>query len=811
MGLARSARGRAATLGVMAVCGTAAGAVAQERVQLDAPAAQSSISIPAGSLEQGLVALGRQSKLRLLYQTETTDGKRTLGATAATPEQALQRLLEGTGLIYVFTAPGTVTIEDIVRTQASGAVQLQEINVEGQDPGGQETGGQSPTGRVNGFTATRALTATKTDTPLIETPQSIAVVTSDQIKAQGVQSIGGALRYTAGVAGEVNGGADTRYGGLQIRGFDVTGNSFYKDGLRLPGTNAADFLPLDPYGAERIEILKGPASVLYGQNNPGGVVNYVSKRPTDYAFGEVSAIAGQFDRYQGELDIGGPIDGTTLSYRLTAVARDGENMVDTVKDDRVFVAPAVTWKPTDDTTLTMLGHYQKDETGWGLQFLPKEGTVFPNDGRRIPTSRFVGVPGFDKYDTEQAAVGYLFEHRFSDEFIVRQNLRYAHLRNDQEIVYGGGYANLASGTLNRFAGASVSLLDTFAVDNQAQWKFETGPIAHTVLFGFDYRNSKFSDSNTAYTAGTIDVFDPDYSDPDLVRGDTTTSRVKQEQFGLYFQDQLKLGRLSLVLGGRQDWADTRLDGGAQKDSPSAFTAKAGLIYNFDNGLAPYVSYSESFLPALTVGPSGLFAPETGKQYEAGVKYQPPGWNAYVTGAVFDLRRQNVIRFTGPGFSADQSGEIRSRGVELEAVATLANGVNLRAAYAYIDAEVTKDEDGTAVGGAPSAKGKRPTTVPKNRLSFWADYRLQTGPLTGFGFGGGVRYVGSTFGDDQNTFRVKAATVFDGVVSYKRDNYELAVNGSNLFDKKYVASCFNGEFGCFYAERRKVIAKATYRW
>lgn len=794
------------------------------------------IELPAGPLENSLEALGRQTRTRLIYETTAMGGRRAAGVSAATVEEALAKLLKGTGLVYLPAGPGSIRIDDIVRVQASGTTALDEIEVEGRGREGDDaqagpgvaattTGPGSPTAKTNGFVANRALSATKTNTPLVETPQSISVVTADQIDAQGVQSLGGAFRYSAGVAGEVNGGQDTRYGGLQIRGFDVTGNSFYKDGLRLPGTGGerATFLTIEPYGAERIEILKGPASILYGQNNPGGVVNYVSKRPTDYAFGEVSASAGQFDRYQGELDVGGPIEGTTLSYRLTAVARDGGNQVDTVRDDRVFLAPAITWKPTDRTTLTALAHYQKDKAGWGLQFLPAVGTVFSNGGRKIGTDAFLGVRNFDRYDTEQASVGYLFEHEFNDNVVVRQNLRYAHLDNQQEIAYGGGYVDIdgdfagdpESGRLNRFVGASRSKLDTFAVDNQAQFQFDTGPVRHTMLIGFDYRASDYSDTSIAYTTTgdlTIDPFDPDNRDPGLVRGASTTERADQKQAGLYFQDQLKLGGWTLVLGGRQDWADTKLIDNGERDSASAFTGKAGLIYNFANGLAPYVSYSESFLPTLNLGPQGLFAPETGQQYEAGVKYQPPGWNAFITGAIFDLARQNVVRFTGPGFTAEQAGEIRSKGFEIEAVASLVEGLNLRGGYAYIDAEVTKD--GTpdpANPGAPSAKGKRPTTVPKHRFSLWADYRLQAGPLAGVGFGGGVRVVSSTFGDDQNTFRVPRATVFDGVVSYKKDSYEFAVNGSNIFDKKYVASCFNADFGCFWAERRRVVAKATYRW
>ncbi|MGU3538452.1 TonB-dependent siderophore receptor [Methylobacterium sp. A54F] len=713
--------------------------------------------------------------------------------------QVLRALLSGTALLLGYTEAQSQAARD--------SVTLDTLSVEG---GGQVT--ESATGPVRGFVATRSATGTKTDTPLIQTPQSISVVTADQIAVQQAQSLGQALQYTAGVAGEVNGAGDTRCGGFQIRGFDVTSNSVYRDGLRLPGTSSADFNCLDPYGAERIEILKGPASVLYGQNGPGGIINYVSKRPLFVPFGEIALAGGSFDRVQGTFDFGGPVDPEgKWAYRMTGLVRQAGNQVDFVNDDRVFIAPSVTWRPTADTTLTILTNYQKDMAGWGLQFLPALGTVFPNLGRFIPRNRFVGIPGQDRYDSEQASIGYLFEHRVSDDLIVRQNARFSHLRNDQILAYGAGYADPVTGDLARFGGTGRSILNTFAIDNQAQVRFLTGPFAHTALFGLDFRDTGYAEKASSFTTSPINVFAPVYNG---VVSDLTPYqdvRVGQQQLGLYLQDQIRFDRFTLVLGGRSDWADTsvndRFNATRTDKSVQAFTGRAGLIYNFDNGIAPYVSYSESFLPTLNVDLNGrLFAPETGRQYEVGVKYQPPGFNGYFTAAAFDLTRQNVIRFDAVNatFAARQTGEINSRGVEFEGVVSLIEGLNVRAAYAYIDAEITKDPDG---GNA----GKVPVTVPRHRLSVWGDYTVQTGDFRGFQFGGGIRFVGSTYGADPNTFKVPEATVLDSLVSYTRDNYRLSVNVTNLLDKRYVASCFNADFGCFYAEGRRVIARLNYRW
>lgn len=672
-----------------------------------------------------------------------------------------------------------------------------------------DAGAERANGPVRGFVATRSGTATKTDTPIIETPQSISVVTTDQVRNQGAVSIGEALRYTAGVSGDVNGGSDTRFGGLQIRGFDMTMPGLYIDGLRVPSSNYVHFNGLDPYGAERLEVLKGPSSAMYGGSGTGGLLNYVTKLPTAQQFGEISVSGGSFNRYQGQFDMGGPAnkEGTVL-WRLTGVVRDGETQVDFTKDNRVFIAPAVTFKPNEDTTITLLANYQRDRAGWGLQFLPASGTVWPNNGRIIPVSFFAGVPSFDAFNTEIATVGYQFSHDFNEAITFRQNLRYAYQHNEEKVFYGTGYTDEAAGLLGRSGSTSNSAINSFAIDNQLQGKFTTGFLSHTTLVGIDYRNSSFRDTAYSVTtsAPTINVFAPVYNYDWTLGTASDDTGVKQSQVGLYAQDQIKLGRLSFQLGGRQDFVTTRVDSGlfntSTSSDASAFTGRAATIYNFDNGIAPYFSYSESFLPVLATTAAGkLLAPETGVQYEVGVKYQPIGWNALFTFAAFDLTRDNVVTYPPPLYTAAQTGQVRSRGVELEGTTSLADGWNLRAAYAYVDAVITQD---------PVKAGKTPTTVPLNRASLWSDYTLQNGPLAGLQFGGGIRYVGTTWGDDANTFKVGSSTVLDALLAYSRDNWRLSLNVTNLADTRYVAACYSLS-GCFYAEGRKAIARATYRW
>lgn len=687
---------------------------------------------------------------------------------------------------------------------------------------------ESAFGPVKGYVANKGSTGTKTDTPLIETPQSISVITKDQIEAQAIDNLGGVLRYTPGATGDLY-GTDNRGLGLQLRGISNANGVFYRDGLQLKESNFTLFTALDSYGAERYEVLRGPASVLYGQASPGGIINYVSKRPTEETLREVEFGGGSFNHYEGKFDFSGAINADkSLLFRLTGAAHMGDTQTDFVKDDRIFIAPAITWQPDADTSLTILANYQRDRSGWAMQYLPAEGTVTPGEnGQVLPNSRFVGEPGFDSYNNDQASIGYEFEHRFNETWQVRQHARYVYLTHTEQGVFGAGLLkgdpenpqpdDPPYGTYSRYADAGGTRLSGVTIDNQAQADFDTGPLAHTLLVGLDYKRYTYRDYASSADVGTIDIFNPVYGSPVGDLTPYTDTDTTQQQVGLYAQDQIKLGNWRLTLGGRQDWADAKvydnLAGGyipEQKDN--AFTSRAGLVYLADNGLAPYVSYSESFQPVAGTDSNGnLLVPETGRQYEIGLKYQPTGWNSFITVSAFDLARQNVVRYGGTGSPDDifQTGEIRSRGIELEAVASLDAGLDLRAAYTFLDTKITSptsiNNDGT------SDEGNTPFGVPTHSASLWANYTFMSGKLEGLGLGAGVRYVGSTYGDDANTFKVPSVVLADAAVHYSWQNATLSLNVSNLFDKRYVASCFSSGFGCFYGEGRRINGSVKYTW
>ena len=671
---------------------------------------------------------------------------------------------------------------------------------------------------VQGFVARFSNFGTKTDTPVMETPRSISVVTSNEIEARAAQTVTEALQYSAGFNGYYLGTGTLREYPY-IRGF--LGYQ-YLDGLKLHDSNWS----VEPYGLERAELLRGPASILFGQAQPGGIVNLVSKRPTSVPFREVILQAGSHGRLQAAFDIGGPV-GTSKewSYRLTGLGRSGDGLIDFTSNDRVFIAPAITWRPTDATSLTLLGGYQHDPKVTLFQPLPRIGTIVPSAFGYVSRKTFLGEPYFNDTSRTAYRIGYEFEHRFDEAWTVRQKARYGYYDIGAAGVQGAG--SLVNARMIRrstlFADYAINMGQ---VDTQVETKFETGPASHRVLMGVDFAwIPNYQGSGAATTTPSLDLYRPVYGTPLGSTPRITTKRWQnQTQLGAYIQDQIKIGNLSVLLGGRFDNASlsnhprtlnatTGTFGGAvTRFNDQAFTKQLGAIYNFDNGLAPYVSYSESFYPQINVDFFGNpMRPTRGKQYEAGLKYQPPGWNTLFTASLFDLTQQNVI--TGdplhPGYSV-QTGEVKSKGVEFEIKASPLPNLNLTAAYSALDNETTRTN-------TPANLGKALPGSPGRMASLWADYRFVGGPIRGVTLGGGVKWVGSSYGDAANTFKVPNFTVVDaairydlGVIDARMTDWELAANVSNLFDKRYVASCLS-DAACYYGDGRTVLASLKMRW
>ncbi|MCZ5570916.1 ferrichrome porin FhuA [Escherichia coli] len=701
---------------------------------------------------------------------------------------------------------------------------------------------ESAWGPAATIAARQSATGTKTDTPIQKVPQSISVVTAEEMALHQPKSVKEALSYTPGVSVGTRGASNT-YDHLIIRGFAAEGQSQnnYLNGLKLQGNFYNDAV-IDPYMLERAEIMRGPVSVLYGKSSPGGLLNMVSKRPTTEPLKEVQFKAGTDSLFQTGFDFSDSLDDDGVySYRLTGLARSANAQQKGSEEQRYAIAPAFTWRPDDKTNFTFLSYFQNEpETGY-YGWLPKEGTVEPlPNGKRLPTDFNEGAKN-NTYSRNEKMVGYSFDHEFNDTFTVRQNLRFAENKTSQNSVYGYGMCSDPlytkdddalkaspclsipqsewNHTLTRQYVIDNEKLENFSVDTQLQSKFATGSVEHTLLTGVDFMRMRNDIDSWFGYAGSVapsDIYNLDRSDFDFGAHPDPSGPyrvlLKQKQTGVYVQDQAQWDKVLVTLGGRYDWAEQssfNRDYGNKSDrDDKQFTWRGGVNYLFDNGVTPYFSYSESFEPAsLTDANGDLFAPSKGKQYEVGVKYVPEDRPIVLTGALYQLTKTNNLMAdpNNPNFSVE-GGEIRARGVEIEAKAALSASVNVVGSYTYTDAEYTTDT---------TYKGNTPAQVPKHMASLWADYTFFDGPLSGLTLGTGGRYTGSSYGDPANSFKVGSYTVVDALVRYDLARVgmagsNVALHVNNLFDREYVASCFN-TYGCFWGAERQVVATATFRF
>lgn len=777
--------------------------------QTPATAAQAAalpFDIPELPLTEALPLLARQAGLQLAVSPTLLGdlrGKAVHGAMA--PEAAAAELLRGSGL-QARISQGVLGVEPATEPALTVLPAIRVRATAEQE---------SATGPVAGYVAKRSAAGTKTDTPIVETPQSISVVTADRVEAIGATRLNEALAYTPGVSITTY-GVDSRFDWISLRGFDAYSPGFYLDGLPLRNIGTWAVWKTDNFGAERIELLRGPASVLYGQSGPGGVVNVVSKRPSAEPIHDMQLQLGNHARKQLSGDFSGPVDadGQWL-YRVTAVARDAELPAGGMPDDYVYLAPALTWKPSAGTSLTVLSHYLGTRAGSYRRNRRAVGSLVPTPaGTKIPVDLFTGEPGFDRFQQDQWTLGYQFEHRFDDTWTVRQNLRYGKLDVDYRQVTGSGYvsvnadptdpANYRFITRNVFA--SREHASSLTVDNQLQAALRSGDWRHTVLFGIDHQRSRFDQVTASGSAPGFDLQAPAYGAAITVPAPYADAVTTATQTGVYVQDQVKWREhWTATVGGRYDRAesvvDSRLDGSSTRMPDEQFTTRAGLVYLHPSGWAPYLGYSESFVPTVTVDTSTgrALEPETGRQLEAGIRYQPAAGRDSYSAAVFDVRRQNYITYDS-SFMPKQTGEVRVRGLELEATLRAGARTNVTVSYTY-----TPTADVTASVNA-SEVGKQLTAVPRHRGALWADHRMG-----GVKAGLGARYTGSNLGDGEMApAKVPAYTVLDALVAYEMDRWSLALNVRNLADKTYLANC-DAYGSCYYGEPRRITATARYRW
>lgn len=758
--------------------------------------------IPAGSVNTALAQFSATAGVNISFDPAQAQGQRSSGLHGVyTVDAGLRQLLAGSKLQAVLLSNGSYSLIPVV----DAALQLDPTSITGKAP-------ESGAGPVEGYVATRSSAGTKTDTPILEIPQSVSVITRQQMQAQGAQTVTDALRYVPGVKVEAYGLDPKGFDWLYIRGFNGQASSDYLNGLRQQNNSYA-FFRSEPYALDRIDVVRGPASSLFGQGDAGGIVNRVSKKPYANQVNEVQFTGGNHDRLQGQFDIGGALDDDQhLLYRVVGLARDAETQVDyadghALKDDRLYIAPSLTWAPNDDTSLTLLSDFMRDSNGGSLfAYSTPSGHT---------TNTLMGDHSFNHLDQQQFSLGYEFRHRLDDTWEFRQNARYGQV----DLIFQNllpTAVDTSTGIVSRLADRFDQHLDTFNLDNQLQADFSTGPLSHTLLMGVDYTWQDADISRWRTQAPDLNLYAPQYgmaiTRPSAANSTSPIDYDQTiEQVGGYVQDQIKFDDHWIVTaGGRYDYVRNALDnhvGAPSNQKDNAFTGRLGLTYLTEFGLAPYVSYAESFTPNTGTDRNGsAFDPSMAHQWEVGVKYQPTD-AILMTLAAYDLTKTNVLtteivngvntRFTVA------SGEQQSRGIEAEIKARLDQHWDLIASYTYTDAEITKSNNGD--------EGKRPANVPKHMASAWLNYTFNNGLLGGLSLGGGARYTGVLYGDNANTYHIDNYTLFDAGASYPINKHvTVSVNAQNLLDTEYVATC-DDTYECYPGMRRTLLTSVKYAW
>lgn len=639
------------------------------------------------------------------------------------------------------------------------------------------------TGEQDGYNVPDASVGTRTDTPLRDIPQSIQVVPQQVIKDQQATRLTEVLKNVPGV---VVGGRSPRdpLNIYTIRGFSAFSDTLL-NGVQDRSIGSVGFG--SNANVERVEVLKGPASVLFGQGGLGGVVNIVTKQPLRDPFYSVEASAGNYNAYNGAIDLSGPLnDSKTVLYRLNASAGTTESFIDFYNQQEYLIAPSISWQISDRTKLTLEASYSLAQGPYDFG-IPAQGSILPNPNGEIPRNRFLSEPGFNNAANGAFRIGYNFEHRFSENWQARSVFQTSLFHLRRNIVFPFGLEDDL-----RTVGRGIEDFDydenAYNLDNYVVAKLTTGSIKHQLVAGFNLSRTD-TNTNDIYSDTTpLDIFNPVYGNitenflPDY------NYQSRQQQLGFYIQDQITLAEnLKVLLGGRYDIANSKFRDLFNQTSDfsqaEAFSPRVGIVYQPIQPLSLYASYSRSFNSGSSAFGVGTPQPERGTQYEIGVKADLSNRLA-ATLAFYDLTRTNLPTSdpNDPRLTI-LVGEQRSRGIEFDVSGEILPGWNIIAGYAYTDAVITEDND--------LPVGNQLNNVPKHALNLWTTYEIQSGSLKGLGFGLGAFFYGDRKADlVDNTVELPSYIRTDAAIYYKRDNYQAAINIRNLFDSDYFVSAQN---------------------
>jgi len=758
-------------------------------------AQETRFDIAAQPLEAALAEFGSQSGLQVTADAEVTAGVQANAVDGQyTPETALQRLLDGTGVTYRFADDETVAL---VAAGDSGSEQLEAIRVQAQ--------GERAGGPVEGYKANRTGTATRTDTPIQDVPASIQVISRDVMDDQNAQDVREAVRNVSGVF------VDNSFGGIgrdfNIRGFEQRFK--LRNGFR--GQEKGELRSQELANVERVEVLKGPASITSGRLGPGGIVNIVTERPTAEPRGRLELESGTTSEggplFQPSVDVSGPVtDDGTVQYRLNALysARDSYREPFNQDFERTFFAPVVSFDLGADTDLRVELEYTDDERPFdrGVPFF--EGQFADRDRNLQSANDFAEV--------ESTIASYTLEHDFTDDLRLRHRSTLADLERfnleNQPFApatdFPGSFPNAERGDFARFIGGNESDQTTFSTQTELLTSID-GPLAeHEALLAFDFtrgeeeRAFRQPDASAAFPTfqgekNKINIFDPVDKVPAPTRQDLTYTDVEveniTEEFGVLLQDQMTFSdQWEVLVGGRFSWVDQEretevleekaVDNEADQEDDAVFSPRLGVVHKPIKPVSLYASYSESFEPTESRDKQGDFLdPVEGEQFEVGVKSEFLDRRLRTTLAAFEITKTNIPQSrSGPGGSFNVPiGEERSRGIELDVTGRITGGWTVIGSYAFIDSEITDNPDDQ------SLEGNELAGVPEHSASLWSNYEVQTGQFRGLKWGAGIFYRGERQANTENSFELPSYTRVDARVGYQQDDWEVNLTLKNLFD------------------------------
>jgi len=704
--------------------------------------------------------------------------------TGAHSRQALLRtrdavLLGCTALVAL--APGMVLAQE--SGNSNTVTNLEPIVIYGS---GLDTDNDSKS-----IVATKTISGNGMATDLLDTPASVSVITSKEIQERGAQDTEQVLQYTSGVTTDFY-GSDDRFDYFKIRGFDAY---TYRDGLTLGDPFGG--IREEPFAFERVEVLKGANSTTFGVSDPGGAVNFVTKRPKSERFGQAYVTGGSFDHRETGVDFGDNItEDDTFSYRITGKFKRADAEYDYSQDDENFIMGGLTWRPSADTNLTVVfDHLDKDGVPGG------GGHPVGSDFSR---SRFFGEPDYNYRDVNRNSVSVMFDHDFGEGLTFSSNARYSDAKSNFGYAYIASTPTNGSTIADRAFFGNEQAAENVIIDARLQYDTSFEDIDSRSLVGLQYNNLQ-SDNDSFYgPAPSIDWTNPIYTGAPASVPLYQSLSNDQKTTGLYLQQDLTFfDRLTASVGLRNDWMDlnqlNNLSNSTTSTDLSEFTKRAALSYKITDQVATYVSYAESALP-----PSLTVDPERGEQWEVGVKYRPDEFPALFSAAVYDLTKSNITR-TNPATGFQETiGEVRVRGIDLEAKAEVTDNISLTAAYSYMMSDIVEN-------GTLGNEGNEMSFVPNHIASLWVNYGLPGNGFRGdMNFGLGARYTGAYYFNDANTQSTGSSIVFDAAFNYKiQENTSFDVNVTNLFDEKHVAY---GGFGAdFYNPGRAIYATLRQTW